>query len=62
MRNRIFGAVGIFWGGAIVLNHLFGETPHGSDAYQTGLSGAFIFGILMFLAGGYYFFKKPNKA
>jgi len=61
MRNRIFGGIGILWGGALVLRWLTSGTPSGgSAAYQAGQSGAVIFGALMLLAGLYYFFRKPS--
>ena len=60
MRNKIFGGIGILWGGAIVLRWLIVGTPsNGSEAYQAGHSGAVIFGALMLVAGLYYFFRKP---
>ncbi|NZA26828.1 hypothetical protein H0E84_10570 [Luteimonas sp. SJ-92] len=62
MRNRIFGGIGIVWGGAILLNWLVSDPPaSGSAAYQGGQSGAVVFGALMLVAGLYYFFKKPRR-
>lgn len=59
MRNKIFGGIGILWGGGIVLTRLFSSAPAaGAGAYQTGQSAAFLFGLLMLGAGFYYFFKK----
>ena len=60
MRNKIFGGIGILWGGGIVLNWLLGGTSSGSAAYNAGAGGAIIFGLLMFGAGVYYFLKKPS--
>jgi hypothetical protein len=60
MRNKIFGAIGIIWGGAILANGLFGQPPQGSDAYQAGQSGALVFGGILLVAGIYYFFRKPK--
>ena len=61
MRNKIFGGIGILWGGALVLRWLMSATPaDGSSAYQAGQSGAVIFGALMLVAGLYYFFRKTD--
>lgn len=62
MRNKIFGAIGILWGGAIVANWLFSDSPGGSAAYNAGASGAVVLGALMFAAGLYYFVKKPRPS
>ena len=59
MRNKIFGGIGILWGGAILANWLMGGSDGGSGAYQTGQNAAIVFGALMLIAGLYYFFKKP---
>ncbi|MGH8710499.1 MAG: LPXTG cell wall anchor domain-containing protein [Burkholderiales bacterium] len=59
MRNKIFGGIGILWGGAIVIWWLVTEAPEsGSAAYQSGQYAAVVFGVLMLLAGLYFFFKK----
>ncbi len=59
MRNRIFGGIGVLWGGAIVLRWLMSGSPAGSDAYEAGYSGAVIVGALLLFVGIYYLFKKP---
>lgn len=61
MRNKIFGTIGALWGGAIVVNGLFGKPLQGSDAYQTGQIIGIILGGVMLFVGVYYFFKKPNR-
>lgn len=61
MRNRIFGAIGALWGGAILLYGLWGQLSQGSEAYQAGQTTGLVFGGLMFLVGIYYFFKKPKE-
>ncbi len=58
MRNRIFGAIGILWGGAIVVNWLLSSPAPASQAYQVGQFGGVLFGALVFLAGLYYIFKR----
>lgn len=70
MRNKIFGGVGILWGGFILVNWLlFGTSSapgHTNAAYRTGYTmgqwGAHIFGVALLIAGLYYFFKKPKSA
>jgi hypothetical protein len=59
MRNKIFGFIGMLWGGAILANGIFGKTPQGTEAYQAGQTGAFVLGGLLLVAGAFYFFKKP---
>lgn len=61
MRHKIFGWVGIVWGGLILLSWLFGSTSSGNDAYEAGQSAGAVFGILMFGAGIYYVRKKPKS-
>ncbi|WP_368563718.1 LPXTG cell wall anchor domain-containing protein [Pseudoxanthomonas sp. UTMC 1351] len=59
MRNRIFGDIGILWGGGIVLTRLLSSSPSAdAGAYQTGQSAAFWFGVVMLGLGLFYFFKK----
>ena len=61
MRNRIFGGIGVLWGGALVLRWLTsGTSASGSSAYQAGQSGAVVFGGLMLLTGLYYLLRKPG--
>jgi len=61
MRNKIFGGIGILWGGALVGRWLTSGTPSGvSSDYQAGQSVAVLFGAMMLLAGLYYFFRKAE--
>ncbi|WP_158753485.1 hypothetical protein [Dyella sp. S184] len=61
MRNKIFGGIGILWGGVLLFRWFTSGTPTGgSSAYQAGQSAAVIFGALMLVAGLYYFFRKPS--
>ena len=64
MRNKIFGGIGILWGGAIVVRWLIrGVSESKSAEYQGGEYAAVVFGVLMLLAGLYYFFKRsPDKS
>ena len=59
MRNKIFGGIGMLWGGGILVRwFLVGSS--GSGAYQSGQNTAVIFGALLFAVGAYYFFKKQT--
>ena len=60
MRNKIFGGIGILWGGALVLRWLMSGTPAAGSPLSSGQSGAAIFGALMLVAALYYFFRKPG--
>lgn len=68
MRNKIFGGIGILWGGGIIGRWLFVGLPvhaGGSLAYQAGAEvgqkAALVFGAAMLVAGIYYlFFKEPD--
>ncbi len=52
MRGRIFGAIGVLWGGALVIGHLVeGGTFDFSSSYAAGKSTGLVLGALMFLAG-----------
>ena len=62
MRNRIFGLIGVLWGGAIILFKLLGQSPQGNPdgAYASGQAVGFVVGAAMFLVGGYYLLKRPS--
>jgi hypothetical protein len=61
MRNRILGAIGVIWGGLVLLNWLRSSGSHGSGAYAAGYSAGVIFGALLFLIGGYYLLTGGAK-
>lgn len=62
MRNRIFGAIGIIWGGGIIVSAFMRGGPQGQGAYAAGQLGGFLFGGLLLAAGLYALFKssRPN--
>lgn len=60
MRNKIFGGIGMLWGGAIVVRWFMVGSGAGNSAYQSGQNSAVLFGALLFGAGVYYFLKKPS--
>jgi hypothetical protein len=70
MRNKIFGAIGILWGGFMTIHWLMGKTTSATlqaDAayttgYMVGQWAAHIFGLVLLIAGIYYLFKKPKSA
>jgi hypothetical protein len=62
MRNKIFGGIGIVWGGLILFFWLTAPSRGGSSANQAGHSAGAVFGGLMLVVGLYYFFKRPKQA
>jgi len=63
MRRRIFGVIGIVWGGALLALHLLrGMRSGGIGAYSAGRGPAFAFAGLVFAVGLYLFFspKTPD--
>lgn len=51
-RSRIFGVIGILWGGFILIRFATrGGQIEGSGAYAAGGSAAVIFGVLLLAAG-----------
>jgi hypothetical protein len=61
MRNKIFGGIGILWGGAVLANWFISGIPNSGGAYQTGQFTGLLFGALMLGAGLYAFLKKTDK-
>jgi hypothetical protein len=60
MRNKIFGVIGVLWGGGILVSAFLRDAPAGSDAYAAGHTGGLVFGGLLFLVGAYYLFKRAS--
>ena len=54
MRNRIFGGIGVVWGGAILLSGLVPKTTEVSASYSSGQLVGYVVGGLMLVVGGYY--------
>lgn len=62
MRNRIVGAIGVIWGGAILLFGFLKGAPEGGGAYAQGQGAGLVFGALLFMAGLYFLIKgKPKQ-
>src|SRR5262245_51137077 len=60
-RNRIFGLIGVLWGGAILIGRLVAApAAPGGGAYGAGQSAGLIFAILLLGVGAYFLFKKPK--
>jgi hypothetical protein len=57
MRNRVVGAIGVLWGGGILVSTFINGLPKGDSAYATGNYAGIIFGVAMFIAGAYYLLK-----
>jgi hypothetical protein len=57
MRNRIFGAIGVLWGGVMLLRAYLGGGPVGGGAYRAGQIAALVFAAALVLAGSYYLIK-----
>jgi hypothetical protein len=62
MRNRIFGAIGVLWGGAILVRTYFIGGPAGTGAYRNGQIAALVFAALLVLVGGYYLIRGNGRA
>jgi hypothetical protein len=63
MRNRIFGAIGVIWGGFILANALFrGTFAAENAARQAGHYVGLGLGALLFAAGLYYLMKGDGGA
>jgi hypothetical protein len=61
MRNRIFGAIGVIWGGLMLVSAFLRGGPQGSGAYATGQNAALVFAVFLVLVGGYYLAKGGGK-
>lgn len=63
MWARILGAIGVLWGGAILVVGLMKGGPRGEGAYAAGQVGGLVFGGLLFVVGLYYLVKGggPSK-
>jgi hypothetical protein len=62
MRKRILGAIGVLWGGAMLVRAYLGGGPVGSGAYRNGQIAALVFAALLLLLGGYYLIRGNTSA
>ena len=61
MRNRIFGAIGVIWGGLMLVSAFLRGGPQGSGSYAAGQTAALVFAVLLVLVGAYYLTKGGQK-
>lgn len=62
MRNRIFGAIGVIWGGGLLVSSLVrGDQLEGGGSYAAGQMTALVFGGLLLIVGLYYLMKGSKK-
>jgi hypothetical protein len=61
MRNRIFGAIGVIWGGLMLVSAFLRGGPQGSGAYAAGQTAALVFAVLLVIVGGYTLLKSGQK-
>jgi hypothetical protein len=61
MRNRIFGAIGVLWGGGMLVSALVRGGAQGSGAYAAGQTAALVFAVVLVAVGGYYLLKGSGK-
>lgn len=60
MRNKVFGVIGILWGGGITVRLLLGKVQTGNGAYGAGLIIGQMMGVMMLIAGLYAVFKPSD--
>jgi len=63
MRNRIFGGIGVLWGGAVLLFRLTDDAgPVPGGAAGLGVNAGTITGALLFFVGLFYLIKGDGKS
>jgi hypothetical protein len=60
LRNRIFGAIGVIWGGGMLYQGLT-KGVSGQGAYAAGQTAAYVLGALMLVVGGRYLLKGSGS-
>jgi hypothetical protein len=58
MRNKIFGIIGVVWGGAVVLQVFVKGVPTGGSAYGIGSIVGLMFGVALLVAGAWALTKQ----
>lgn len=63
MKNRIFGGIGVLWGGAVLVSSMLKGGPEGNGAYGAGQTGGLVFAGLLLVVGLYFLIKGggPKK-
>jgi len=63
MRDRITGAIGVVWGGGILVKYMAEGAPSlGSGAYAAGKAAGLGLGVLLLLMGLYYLLRVKVSA
>jgi hypothetical protein len=63
MRNRILGAIGVVWGGLILLGRAVSDGPVDRPAaYAAGQMAGLIFAALLLVVGLFYLIKGGGSA
>jgi len=63
VRNRIFGGIGVLWGGGLLVSKLIsGQWVSDSGAYASGQIAGLVFAILLVGVGLYYLVKGGSKS
>jgi len=60
MRDKIIGAIGVIWGGGMLLRWFMTGPPAGVGSYEGGQTAVAFLGAVMVVAGLYRFFKRPD--
>jgi len=61
LRDKIFGLIGVLWGGGILVSAFVRDLPQGSADYARGQMIGFAFGALLFVVGGYYLLRGSKR-
>ena len=61
MRNRILGAIGVIWGGGILISRIFKDAPEDAGAYAVGQAVGLVFGGLLFCVGLYFLIRGAGR-
>lgn len=60
MRDKIIGAIGVLWGGGMLMRWLMTGPPAGVGGYEGGQTAVAFLGAVMVVAGLYRFFKPRD--
>ena len=61
MRNVIIGAVGVLWGGGVLLAWALRGAPVGGGAFGAGQVAGLVLGVLLLVAGLYFLGSGLNE-
>jgi hypothetical protein len=60
VRNKLFGTIGVIWGGAMLVSAYSRGAPEGEGAFAAGQTIGIVFAVLLIVIGAYYFMKRSN--